>query len=368
MKNKVEVKKSALNAETTYDLNLITKEDVALVPLTITKKDEGYEFKYDLKDLETISSDNVKSEMDKYRLLLNALDLYDISTDLKFNLHPDNLFIDISLKAKVAFRDVYARDDVFSESIFVKDYLCLLGSMLQDKYSYQDFIDSGIDLLSKDKVTKPFRSLTTIEDIRNLLIEKYKKARVRYTDQLTLVNKKSYKKLKWYARATTFVMILLVMGTGFLYFFENNFLRTINKGYSAFVAVDYIEAIDTLSKVDINRMDVSTKYVVAVSYVRTDALTDVQKENILSNISLLSNERVLDFWVYLAQNQVEEAVDTAKLLDNDEYLVYAYMKKKDAIEKDASLSGSDREAQLNEVNQQLNTFKTEQEQAQEGNE
>lgn len=206
-----EVKKSSLNAETMYDINLITKEDVALVPLIITKDDEGYEFYYDLKNLEAITSDTVKSEMDKYRLLLNALDLYEVSKDLQFILHPDNLFIDISLKTKVGFRDVYAWNDEFSESAFIKDYLCLLGAMLQDKYSYQDFKDSGIDLLCKNKVTKLFYSYTTIEDIRNLLIQRYKTARIHHTDHLTLVNKFLYKKLRWYATASTFIVILLVI-------------------------------------------------------------------------------------------------------------------------------------------------------------
>ena len=109
---------------------------------------------------------------------------------------------------------------------------------------------------------------------------------------------------------------------------------------------NFVNTIDTLSSVEIDRMNTHTKYILAESYINSEYLTAEQKENILSDIAPNGNERLLDYWIYIGRTEYTEAENIAMQLSDDEMLLYAYMKEQNQIEINTTMSGEDKKAAL----------------------
>lgn len=357
---KVEVKKSILNAQTNYDFELLTKSESIFVPLSIERREEEYLFHYNVNGLTMLSEIKKIDLLDRYRLLISIIEAKPIMLSRKFSLNPDNIYVDYNYNAFVMFRDVYGKEDVLNKELFREEFLCLLGELLQKQYKYNDYKNSGVNLLNKNKETNIFLELENIQIIKNKLIELFESEKSRRNNLLISVDKKRYLISTWIYRICAILMIVGLLSSGYLYFYQYQHEQQLNEAYRLYINTKYIDVVDTLSSVDRKRMDKTSKYILAISYIRTDALTTQQKENILSGVLLSSNERILDYWVYLSKGEVDDAIDIAKLIGDDEYLLYAYMKKKDVILQNGSITGSEKEAQLNEIEKLISEFERKQ--------
>lgn len=353
----IELKKSAVVADSEFDFKLLTKKSDLLVELTIEKNDDNFIFKYNIENLTPISEMKNISTEEKYRLLLNALKLHEIAEKMHIDLNPDNLFVDYNYNVRVAQRDIYSREDIVSEEKFVNQFASLLGAVLQSKLTYEQLQSSGKDLLNKSKTTQLFANKNTIQGMEDALVEQLNKERDYSSKVLTTVNKKKYKRLSHIMKLFIVVVLLFAGFAGYVKLYQEPFDNAVSKGYEAYVANDYVETIKSLEDVNVNRMGISTKYILSISYIKSESLSEEQKKNILAGITLSTNEKILDFWVYLAQGDVEESIDIAKQLGNKEYTAFGYLKQKEAIQDDRSLSGAEREEKLKAVEQKISEFK-----------
>ncbi|TDW07792.1 type VII secretion protein EssB [Breznakia blatticola] len=353
----VEIKKADVVASSEHDFKRVTKEHRNLLHLEVEKNDDMYLYEYTVDEYTTLDEIKNLNLPDKYRVLLNLLSLSELANTLHLYLDPTNVYVNYNLEVKVAFRDLYAKDEIGHEERFINNYLILLGSILNDKTEFATIQQGGVNILKKHALTKKYASLKDVESIRNQLIEDLQAERTRRETKLSLVNKKTYIRMKWAVRILFLCVIVLAVLFGYFKFVQEPYKNSINKGYESYIVSDYTATIKELKNTSVSKMSKTTKYVLATSYIKSDALTDEQKSNILSGITITSEEKILDFWVYLAKDDVEESIDIAKQLGNTEYMVYGYMKQKAAIEIDSSLSGAERETKLNEVNQKLNQYK-----------
>lgn len=358
-----EVKKSTLQAQSEYEFDLIMRKHPCLVPVTLLKTESGITFEFQTSGLTCLAEAKKLSELDVLRTLMNALCLYELYQGLKFDLNPKNLYQDIGLHVKVAYRDVYAREDIVDEESFVKEYLCLLAALMQNKYTYEEVKESGNDLLTKDKKTKPFADLKQLAEIEATLIDLFIQTKKLQDRTLMAVSKKQFKRLTWISRIAIVTTVIFCALSVYVHFYHNQFLQVANEGFSAYIRSDFVTTVDELSELNINRMDHMMMYTLASAYIRTEALTSEQRDNILASVTPASTERVLEFWVRLAGGDYEEAIDIARLLEDDEYLIYGYLRKRARIELDPSLSGVEREAELEIIDRQLDQFTIQHEQA-----
>jgi len=351
-----DVKKSSLHAQSDYEFDMISRSHPDLLPLALFKTESGITFEFQTIGLTPLAEIDNLNEIDTLRTLINVLNLFELYRLLKFDLSPKNLYQDISLNVKVAHRDIHGEEDIAPEVSFVKEFLCLLGAMMHRKYTYENFKESGTDLLEKRKNTKIFANMKSIAEIQSGLTELLIQIKKEQDSTLVLVNKDQFEKLRRTTRiALAFALVSLVF-SAFIYFYENQFLQATNDGFSAYIKSDYVLTVDVLSQLNINRMDHTMMYALASAFIRTEALEDEQRDNILTGVTPTSGERTLEFWVLLSQGEYEKAIDIARLLRNNDYLVYGYLRKRAGVEQNLNLSGAERESRLEEIDQQLNEF------------
>lgn len=87
----------------------------------------------------------------------------------------------------------------------------------------------------------------------------------------------------------------------------------------------------------------------AYSYINGMSFSEEQREVILNNVTLKTDELYLDYWINIGRGLDDDAIDAAKRLDDSDLVIYAIVQKIDQVRKDNSLSGKDREQKLSEL-------------------
>lgn len=121
----------------------------------------------------------------------------------------------------------------------------------------------------------------------------------------------------------------------------------------AYVQSDYVTCIDCMRDVKVQKMTAPQKFMLANAYVRSENLTQEQKDNILAKMTLNDTESKLDYWIYLGRSDTEQAADIALRLSDDQLLLYAYMKEKAITEENTELTGAEKSDKLNEITKKM---------------
>lgn len=351
-KVKKEFKKANINANNDFDFYQIQRKSDFLLPCEVIRGLDEIIFEYTIDNEKPFTTIKELTLLAKYRALINIKYLAKDVSRLKISLDPDNLYYDTNLIPKAMNRDVY--DEMgFDEVDFVKQYKSLLAYVLQNKYSFEDIYQGGNQLLSMNKITAKYAKINDLNELIRELNNDYEELSLKRKNSIMEVDKKSYKRLKMISKGAIFLLIISILAGAYFggyRLYEETVFKDANEQY---IKQDYISVIDTLNDLSVSRMNKNTKYILAVSNVKSEALNEDQKNNILSSLTLNADARILEFWIYLGKSLYDEAIDIAKQLGNNEYLAYAYMKEKANVENDKSLSGSDREEKLKEIEEHL---------------
>ncbi len=118
------------------------------------------------------------------------------------------------------------------------------------------------------------------------------------------------------------------------------------KAQNSYLDENYVKVIDDLSMVDMKYLDKYQKYILASAYIKSESLTPEQKENVLQTISINSEEKIKDYWIYLGRLNTVEAENIAMQCSDDELLLYAFMTEKAILEKNTEISGEEKASRL----------------------
>ena len=236
---------------------------------------------------------------------------------------------------------------------FVNCYKAFVACSLTDQYQYQDFLEGGDNLLKKDVKIKKLYDLDTTSEVKQYLTEEKEKLLDYRKKALCYVKKNTYRRIK-------FLCVLLLLATvglgiygGYQYFYEIPYLEKVRDAGNAYIENDDLKLIEALKDLEVENIELEQKYILARAYVQSESLTTEQKENILSKLTLSSNQKEMDYWICLGRKQIDQAENLAMQLSDDELLLYAYMKEKEQVEDDITIDGSEKQNRLNDLQSQI---------------
>ncbi len=347
------VRKSNMAAQCQYDYGKLVFPREEFLDCTIQEEKEEILFTYDRKDYRNFSK--LKNER-RDVILVNLIDcarLVEISRNYKVSLNPENIFYDIHNKVFLMERDVYGRGEEFRMENFLAQYKALIGFALQKRYTYEDYFEGGLDLLKKDKFLEQITELDNVEDIVACLYEEYKSVVERNENTKILVDKKKYRQKRILLGLTSGLLAIALVCIEFRTFYVKPYEDAVVEANRDYIQINYSGVIDALKAVKLNRLTVQDKYILAYSYVECESLTGEQKENIINALSLDTNEKVLDYWIYLGRLDTAMAEDLAQQISDNDLLLYAYLKEKNMVEEDTTISGSTKESRLEVLQGQI---------------
>ncbi|MCI5740523.1 MAG: type VII secretion protein EssB [Lachnospiraceae bacterium] len=347
------IRKANMSAQDRYDWGKMIFPQEKCLQSSYEEEKEELIFSYDTEGYKPFVQ--IKKER-REEAMINLLDcgnLIEVCRNYKVELRPENLYYDIHNQVFVMYRDVYGKGEEFDEEEFLKQYKALTGFVLQDKYNYEDYYDGGMELLQKDKFLELIAKADTVEEIEKCLLEEYERLIAEHRETKIEIDKKKYKRKKTALAVTSILLVLALAFSGYELFWMKPYERAVIKAQRDYLKINYSGVIEDFEKTDMSRLSVYDKYILAYSYIQCENLTEEQKKNINSALSLDTNEKILDYWIALGRLEVSEAENIAQQVSDNDLLLYAYLKEKNMLETDTEISGSEKEERMEELDSKI---------------
>lgn len=347
------VKLSSLQAKGNSLLRL-AYDNRFLVPLALTVDDERAVLVYTLDKLSPVSGASKNPLTDKYRLLSNINELAPLFEQFSFSLDPDNVYFDYNLSVKALRRDIQTSTQAQAE--FLRQYKCLCGHVLQNKYDYSAYYNGGQTLLDKHKRLRQINKCETSDEIAALLMEWYEDTCLKVKKTKKLVNKKGFAIL-----ITVFVLAAIVAVAGSVYAFytfrvQLPYEERLIAASNAYLHEDLDGVIATLRNESVSALPKEARYILARSYVQTESLSAQQKSQILSGLTLKTEDNIINYWIELGRRQYETAKDIAQRINDDELLLYCLLKYEVDTQQDTTLTGEEKTNKVDALQKEIDSL------------
>lgn len=348
------IKKSKLYAGNILDYKRLSVKQQNFLNLSIQEEEEELVMTYELEEEKPLTELTKEKELTKLAVLYEVNRLETLFTTYQFTLDPNNLYYDVNNQIKVKLRDIQKSREPNNE--FLNQYKAIVGCSLQSKYSYEDYIQGGKSLLTKHFLLNRIFPLKTVGEVAVLLKEERERVQQHNEKTKIEIKKTSYHSL----RMATVILLLCVCLFGgysaYEFFYINPFQAAVISADTAFVKKNYTGVIDALHDYEVNRLSKIQKYELAFAYIKEEALDDESKKVLLSKVTIKSQEELMEYWIFLGRNQVDNAINIAAKESDDALLVIAYNKKVYVIKDDVALSVEEKNTQIQQVKEQLNTI------------
>ena len=139
----------------------------------------------------------------------------------------------------------------------------------------------------------------------------------------------------------------------YLYFSVMKNHNQVEKGYKDYVKSDYTQVLNDYKDLNGKNLDKEALYIYAKSYVQTNKQGLEKIENLLNNITPNSNKDYLLYWVELGQGHLDEALNIATYLDDNDIMKLALINKLSDIKNNSNLSNDKRSEQTKKYNDKL---------------
>jgi type VII secretion protein EssB len=344
------MKRSVANSELTIPKGkrgfLLYKSDF-LVPCQMEETAESVHFIFDTEGLDFAKDILTMSRENRLRFLINCADFEKLFMSYDAHLSPSNLMIDINLRPRIIMRDIKADGDVF-----LSRYKALIGTVLQGR-SYEDYLGFEKRMYKRNTLLKQIAALENANDIKLFLLEQYKNVIEKNTKTKILVRKSEVRISRGILPVMAVLLAVAVFSIYTSMFQTIPHQEKVISANQSYVAGDYLGVTNALSTLTTDQMDVMTKYILARSFVRSEGLTDEQRETILRGLVTNADAIIFDFWIYLGRLDFNSAIDMAGRLGDDDLLLFTYMKQEIVVRHDTSMSGDEKTALLNDLENKI---------------
>lgn len=354
------IPKSQTHIQYMEQLHLISRQSAAFVPLQVAEEDDAILFSFEIeKHWKTWEQVKELAEHEKLRALSNIATLYQLlSTRVTFFLHPNNLLFDHNLMPKLIYRGV--RDILqpydMDETDVIKQFKCLVLAMFSDKYTFDYLYKGALEKAELTRFEQEIMEQMTFSDVTTKLMTQFQKEQLMTDRDKQLVPKKRFKLFKHLSIWVSVATIILLSLLSYLFFVKIPYQETLLEANEEFLASDYNDVIHVLKGEDIESLPHSSKYILAYSYVRVEDLSDTEKETVMKNISLRSDERYLLYWIYNGIGNFDRTIDLAKYMDDPQLIMYALIKKTEQVKNDPELSGAERDDEVGQLRDELEDY------------
>ncbi len=352
---KVRIRRSDLRAKGIYDFKRLEEKHHLFLPCRIEEEKETVCMNFDLRGMQIVEELKKEEEAMKLAVLLHVAELEELYRKYEFSLDPGNLYYDLLGRVRVKTRDVVSTAQKGRMKNFLRQYQALIGYILEGSRPYEDYLYHGLEILKPEDEVTGLMEPETVQEEKQILSEYYGRI-LEKEKNMRKVEIRTYRRLVRYGMFSACLLLLLI--TAFIYSFGWYMPRQerLREAGDAYIRKDYIAMIDALKGFEIEELGRAEKYMLATAYIQgqaVDTFSAKDKENILSKVTYQSNEKVLDYWIYLGRLEVEKAEDLAMKLSDDRLLLYAYMHELSQVEDDEGLSGEEKNGRKQELMKEI---------------
>ena len=326
----------------------LTYYDRNLVPCAITEDDDSFSLHFDLTGL-TALNDTKLDDLERISFLAKCKDLWELGKRYAFSMDPSNIYLDFNNDPKILNREFGTVD----QEVFVKEYKSLAAFLLLGKYSYEDYLKGGEDLLDKDKDLSAFRRMISASEIQDYLVNLYKERKKYKEDHYEYVLKGTNKYSKLLLPVVSVLLVLSIVASIYAFCYKIPLQKKLGEANSAYLNNDYLLVESILADVSIKELPYTSQYILAISYIKSANLTQAEKQNELNLITTKTDENIFHYWIHIGRQEYEAAIDDAQRLNSNSHLYYAYLCYRDYTQNNMSISGEEKNSLLASIDEHI---------------
>lgn len=269
-------------------------------------------------------------------------------------IHPDNFFV-LGEYVKVAHRGFSTAVMPFVENEdYFKSYRALILYIINPRLDFLDLINGSSAL--KNPFSQDIQQAQNFEDLNDALNRQVAIQVQKRLDENIYTPKNQFMIYKWGMISFGILFLVLSVVSGFYLLNTIPYKDRIITSEIYYTNNEYSKAIETLEKDNPKNFPKGTQYVLAISSIKEDNLSNSQKENILKNISMKTNENILLYWIYIGFGDYEKTLDTAQNIGDNQLILYAYRKLYNHVSGDTKMKGSEKQEKLKEYKEQIKNY------------
>nr|WP_245911406.1 type VII secretion protein EssB/YukC [Paraliobacillus ryukyuensis] len=229
-------------------------------------------------------------------------------------------------------------------------------ALLSDKQSFDYLYNGGLESSRDIEFEKQVQKLETIDELFTYLQTLYNAEQLKTDRTMKLVSIKHfnlYKRLSY-----IFGVLLVLLSLPFIYtrFVTLPHLENIQESHEAFVVSDFDNVITALADEEAENLSHETQYILANAYLAKEDLSEQDKSVIMDSMSPDVEEQYVLYWMYNGRNKLDEAMDTAKYLDDPQLIMYGLIKQIEQTNSNPELSGTERQDRVADLEAELQTY------------
>lgn len=233
----------------------------------------------------------------------------------------------------------------------------LAASWVDISHSFEEYLqyEKTLELSEDSKKVLDAPSYASLLQIIEEFIRKDKESSSHYIE----VTKKKW---KWFRNSLIAVSILLVPAIIYsfysIFFLQPKQARIIT-AQEQYLSSSYSDVISTLQPYEIDQLPKVAKFELAMSYISNENLTDEQKKFVRNTVTLQSDSKYLDYWIQIGRGQGEEALKTARFLEETDLIVFALINYRENISADESMDSEERQQKMDEIDREIKEYQQE---------
>lgn len=346
-------KKSQMRAGNMFAYEYITRERTGLIPVQLMEEEEELVFVFSLNGLQPYSALRDEEAEYQYRFLENFYRLYQVWKDYELLFSEDNIYYDVNFMPCIAFRDIREAGDQPQEKVFLEAYKEIVAGVLNRKYGYDQVRESGIESVRKDRKAAFVLEDTDLAGFYSTIRQQSEEIYLDNKNNKVRLDKYQYRIRNRVIIVAAALLMAVIVYTGYQTFIVLPRSRAVIQASRAYTVQDYVECIDRLRRLEPEQMDTYTKYILAVSYARGEALDREELQNVVDQISIYSHETLLEYWIALGRSNYERAENMAQALSDDKLLIYAYMKELNYLEGNVTMDGEEKQSRMTQLSNSI---------------
>jgi len=235
-----------------------------------------------------------------------------------------------------------------------------VATIIDQQYDFETYL-AHYETVELAKTTKSIMEATTYADLYTVIKEQIA-SDITYEKTVIHIPKRRWKTNRYSLLILLVLLIPAMIYTVYAAAFKIPETEAYVEGNEYFLNEEYSSVVETLEKLNHEKMPYVVQYELASAYIVNESLTEAQKENVQQSITLQSDRKYFLYWIHIGRGDSQEAIDTARLLEDRDLIIYGLLKQREQIKADQSLSGSEREEELKELEQEMQEYKDEMEQ------
>ncbi len=281
---------------------------------------------------------------------------------LKLIVSPENVLFDHGLNPHFLHYGVKEslppyEDDVNKQWLETR---ATVATIIDDKYDFNNYL-SHYETLQLNEEAKKIMNAKSYDELFQIIGENLKKDEA-YEKTVLHVPRKKWKLQRYIQIALAIILVPAIIYTIFAAFFKIPQTEAYVASSRSFLEHEYSEVINKLSNYDHEGMPYVVQYQLASAYVVNESLTEVQRQNIQNTLTLQSDRNYFNYWIDIGRGNYQEAIDTARRLEDRDLIIYGLLKQREEVKSDQSLSGEEREEELRNIQSEIDEYQEEMEQ------